>query len=68
MLRSCDLPTLDCFLWGSAKAHIHTGEPVLMDALEENIKAFIPEKAVEMSERDTTIRRTIEEQSLSTFT
>ena len=39
--RSCDLTPLDYFLLGYAKAHVYTDKPASIDALEDNIEAFI---------------------------
>ena len=47
--RSCDL-TLDYFLFGYVKAHVCTDKPTLIDALEDNIEAFIREISAEMME------------------
>ena len=41
--RSCDLTPLDYFLCGYVKAHVNTGKPASIDALEDNIEAFIRE-------------------------
>ena len=49
--RSCDLTPLDYFLWCYGKAHAFTDKPVLFNALENNIEAFICEIPVEMLER-----------------
>ena len=49
--RSCDLTPLNYFLWIYVKAHIYTGKPVSIDALEDNIEAFIHKIPVEMLER-----------------
>ena len=42
---------LDIFLWGYVKAHVYTDKPASIDALEDNIEAFIPEIPAEMLER-----------------
>ena len=39
--RSCDLRPLDYFLWGYVKAHVYTDKPASIDALEDNIEAFV---------------------------
>ena len=49
--RSCDLTLLDYFLWGYVKSHVCTDKPASIDALEDNIKAFIREIFAEMLER-----------------
>ena len=49
--RSCDLTPLDYFLWGYVKADVYTDKPTSMDALEDNIDAFICEIPAEMLER-----------------
>ena len=45
-----NLPPLDCFLWGYIKADVYTDKPCI-DAMEDNIEAFIREIPVEMLER-----------------
>ena len=42
--RSCDLKPLDYFLWVYVKGDVYTGKPASIDALEDNIEAFICEK------------------------
>ena len=49
--RSCDLTPLDYFLWGYAKAHVYTDNNASVDALENNIEAFIREIPAEIVER-----------------
>ena len=49
--RSCDFTPLDYFLWGYAKAHVYTEKPASIDALEDNIEAFIRKIPAEMLER-----------------
>ena len=49
--RSCDLTPLDYFLWGHVKAHVHTDKPASIDALADNIDAFIREIPEELLER-----------------
>ena len=49
--RSCDLTPLDYFLWGCVKAHAYADKPASIDALEDNIEAFICEIPAEMLER-----------------
>ena len=44
--RSCDLTPLDNFLWVCIKAH--TDKPASIEALEDNIEAFIREIPAEM--------------------
>ena len=46
--RSCDLKPLGYFLWGYVKAHIYIDRPVSINALEDNIEAFIREVLAEM--------------------
>ena len=48
--RSCDLTPLDYFLWGNVKAHVYISY-ISIDALEDNIEAFIREIPAEMLER-----------------
>ena len=48
---SCDLTPIDYFLWGYVKAPVYTDNPVSMDALEDNIEAFIHEIPAEILER-----------------
>ena len=48
--RTCDLTPLDHFLWGCVKAHIYTDNSASIDALEDNIEAFIREISAEMLE------------------
>ena len=50
--RSCDLTSLDYFLCGYVKAHVYTHMPASIDALEENIEAFIREIPAEMLETE----------------
>ena len=40
----------DYFLWGFVKAHVYTDKPASIDALEDNIEAFIRELTAEMLE------------------
>ena len=47
-LRSCDLTPLHYFLWGYIKVHVFTDKPAYIDALEDNIEAFIREIPAEM--------------------
>ena len=49
--RSCDLTPLDYFLWGYVKAHVNTDKRAAIDALEDNIEAFVREISAEMLER-----------------
>ena len=46
--RSYDLTPLDYFLWGYVKAHVYIDKSTIIDALEDNIEAFIPEIPAEM--------------------
>ena len=39
------------FLWGYVKAHVYTDKPASIDALEDNIEAFIREIPADMLER-----------------
>ena len=39
--RSYDFTPLDLFVWGYVKAHVYTDKPSSIDALEDNIEAFI---------------------------
>jgi len=48
-----DITPLDYCLWGYVKAHVYTDKPaftVTVDALEDNIEAFIREIPAEMLE------------------
>ena len=49
--RLCDLMPLDKFLWGYVKAHVYTGKPASIQALQDHIEAFIPEIPAEMLKR-----------------
>ena len=49
--RSCDLTPLYYFLWGYVTAHIQADKPASIDALEDNIEAFIREIPAEMLDR-----------------
>ena len=49
--RLCDLTPLDYFLLGYVKAHIYIDKLASIDALEENIEAFLREIPAEMLER-----------------
>ena len=46
--RWCYLKPLDYFLWDYDKAHIYRENPASIDALENNIEAFICEIPAEM--------------------
>ena len=47
--RSIGLLTpLDYFLWGYVKAHVYTDKPASIDALQDNIEAFVREIPAEM--------------------
>ena len=48
--RLCDLTHLDYFMWCYVKAHAYTDKPALIDALEDNIEAFIREIPTEKLE------------------
>ena len=49
--RSCDLTPLYYSQWGYVKAHVYTDRPASIDALKDNIEAFIRDIPVEMFER-----------------
>ena len=49
--RSCDLISLDYFLWDYVKAHNYRDKLASIDALEDKIEAFIREIQAEMLER-----------------
>ena len=49
--RSYNSTSLGYFLWGYTKAHVYTEKPASVDALEDNIEAFIREITAEMVER-----------------
>ena len=49
--RSCDIMPLEYFQWGYVKSRVYTDKPALIDALEDNIDAFIREIPAEMLER-----------------
>ena len=49
--RSCDLTPLDYFWWCYVKAHVYTGKPPSIAALEDTIEAFIRAIPAEMLER-----------------
>ena len=42
---------LDYFLWGYVKARVYTEKPASIEALEDNIVAFIREITAEMLEK-----------------
>ena len=44
------LMPLDYFLWGYVKVHVYTDKPASIEALENNIEAFIRELPAEMLE------------------
>ena len=46
--RSCDLTSLDYFLWGFVKAHVYTDKSASIDAFEDDIEAFNREIPVDM--------------------
>ena len=57
--RSCDLTPVDCFLWRYVKAHVYSGNPATIAALEANIEEFIRKIPADMLERvceDWTLR------------
>ena len=41
--RSCDLTTLDYYLWGAVKDKCYTDKPKTVDALKDNIREAIAE-------------------------
>ena len=45
------LTSLDYFLWDYVKAHVYAGKPASINALEDNIEAFIHDIPAEMLER-----------------
>ena len=49
--RLCDLTPLDYFWWGHVKTHVYTDKPASIDALEDNIEAFLREIPAEMLKR-----------------
>ncbi|XP_054744546.1 uncharacterized protein LOC129248965 [Anastrepha obliqua] len=49
--RSCDITPLDNFLWGYVKAHVYSDKPASINALEDNIKAFVCEILAKTLER-----------------
>ena len=49
--RSCDLTRLDYSLCGYVKAHVYTDKPASIDALQDNIEAFIRELPAELLKR-----------------
>ena len=49
--RSCDLTSLDYFLWRYVKAHVYADKPASIDAFEDNIEAFIREIPAKIFER-----------------
>ena len=49
--RTCDLTLLDYFLLGYVKVHAYTDKLGSINALQDNIKAFIRETSAEMLER-----------------
>ena len=51
-LISCDFTPLEYFLWGYVKDHVYTDKPASIDALKDNIEAFIREIPAEMLELD----------------
>ena len=53
---SCDLTPLDYFLCSHVKAHVYADKPGLIDALEDNIEAFLREIPIEMLEKNWTKR------------
>ena len=54
--RSCNLTPLDYFLWGCVKANVYIDKPNSIDALADNIEAFMSEIPSEMLERVWTKR------------
>ena len=49
--RSCGSTPLGYLLWDYVKVHVYTDKPALIDALEDNIEAFISEIPAEMLKR-----------------
>ena len=43
---------LDYFLWSYVKAHVYTDKPISIEALEDDIEAFIREMLAEMLKRE----------------
>ena len=39
--KSCDLTASDSSLWGYVKADVYTNKPASVNALQDNIEAFI---------------------------
>ena len=48
---SLNLTPLDYFLWGFVKAHVYTNKPASIEALEDNIEAFMRDIPAKMLER-----------------
>ncbi|GFV81003.1 putative DD41D transposase [Trichonephila clavipes] len=49
--RSCDLTSLDYFLWGYVKSLVYADKPQTLDHLEDNIRRVIAEIRPEMLEK-----------------
>ncbi|GFX90071.1 uncharacterized protein TNCV_2420551 [Trichonephila clavipes] len=49
--RSCDLTTLDYFLWGYVKSLIYEDKPQTVDHLKDNIRRFIADIRPQMLEK-----------------
>ncbi|GFV48963.1 putative LOC100569746 [Trichonephila clavipes] len=49
--RSCDLTTLDYFLWGYVKSLVYADKPQMLDHLEDNIHRVIADIRPQMLEK-----------------
>ncbi|GFX97684.1 transposable element Tc3 transposase [Trichonephila clavipes] len=49
--RSCDLTSLDYFLWGYVKSLVYAEKPQTLDHLEDNIRRVIADIRLEMLEK-----------------
>ncbi|GFV12335.1 putative LOC100569746 [Trichonephila clavipes] len=49
--RSCDLTTLDYFLWGYVKSLVYADKPQTLDHLEDNIRRVIADIWSQMLEK-----------------
>ncbi|GFX16955.1 hypothetical protein TNCV_2519321 [Trichonephila clavipes] len=57
--RSCDLTSLDYFLWGYVKSLVYADKPQTLDHLEDNIRRVVADIRPQMLEKSSKIGRQI---------
>ncbi|CAD7011266.1 unnamed protein product [Ceratitis capitata] len=65
--KSCDLTPLDYFLLGYVKSNVYTDKPASIDALRDNIEAYIRENVGKSMPKLDQVDGAFEAQSRSTF-